>query len=346
MLRKIISILLCAALVMSCAFAAPVRDKRNVEGETDMLDTFVSLIAGGALMRAVPSYTENEQPPQKLVEGALVIGLYRFLLPRDENSADMTDTLTEADLAAYYQDIFASGSFIAYDQPTCSCISKNGSSYTFDYSDLEGNADIGAYIYNIESANGLVHIDADVFSAFYSGLNADDIPEDSLWWECGISMTVKADASSRFGYKLVSFEFTPAYNYGALYEWTIEGTEMYELVSPFAYAGSDINGETYVNEDGSASVLVHSEVLTGTDKLNTCLEIMREQHPDGIYSIDDWADEFTVELPGAYIICFVPESMDKVYTLTLTFPTENQEEYTLYGEFIRNSFWASGMALG
>lgn len=347
MMKKLMAVLLIFCLSCSCALAAPVRDMRDMAVQPDEgLTTLTALIGGAVLMRNVTALSQNETPSQPLVEGALLLGLFRFALPRtDEQPLDETETVSEAVLKTYYTDIFASGEFALWDTPECPCITKNGDSISFDFTDLEDDNYGGAEIYEIEQSGDDLIVKADLYTSIGNeGVPAANVPQSVLVWEGGLTLKIQPSAASRFGYQVVSFSTTAGYEDGAFSEWSVTEGENYSVTLPPML--EDQGNGVYKSADGLVTLTVETIPDTRTDKLNYYREQYEDSHAQARLLVEADMGYFTGETDGEYTICFATEDNDSVYRLTLTFPAERQAEFSFYGEIIRNSFYGYGLAMG
>ncbi len=347
-MKKLSALLLILCLCCSCALAAPVRDARDMAvEEDDNLSALVSLMGGAVLMRDVSSLSAGETPSQPLVEGALLLGLFRFVLPRvDEQPLDDVETVPVDILKTYYRDLFASGEFEAWDAPQCPCITRtDGSAFSFDFSDLEDDSYGGAKIYEITKSGNDLIVRADLYSSIGNeGVPAGDVPQSVLFWESGITLELQPSSASRFGYQVVSLTTTPAYENGAFSEWNVTEGEGYSMSLPQML--EDKGGDVYQSADGLVTLRVETITDTRSDRLSYYLEQYQSGHIDARVLAEADMGYFTGETDGEYTICFANEYSDSVYLLTLTFPAERQAEFSFYGEIIRNSFYGYGLAMG
>lgn len=355
MFKRLTGFILCISMVifsMTGAFAAPVRDARVMDVPADdSLRSLVSLYAGAALLRSVPALNEGEAPSEAYVEGVLLLGLSRIVLPRvDEDPLDDVETVPEDVLKTYYEELFASGVFQMPDAPSCPCITRNDDKLTFDLSMLEGDQEGGARIYAIKKDDNRLTVSADMFTAIgYAGEMVEDIPEDCLTWEAGMTLVLEKDGKSQFGYRLVSFSTTPAYLDGAVNAWQNLSAAGYSLTAPTFFSPNAVaqNGaNTYTSADGTAVLYVEAISDSRTEKLDYYRSLYEQSHADASLLVEADLNYFTGETAGEYTLLIAPEDGAYVYRVTLTFPAERQAEFSFYGEIIRNSFGGDGLANG
>lgn len=355
MFKRLTGLFLCLTLVFSCAvsFAAPVRDLKTMQVDADdSLRSLVSLYAGAALLRDVPALKEGEAPSAPFVEGVLLLGLNRIVLPRvDENPLDDVETVPQDVLSTYYEELFVSGAFVMPDSPSCPCITRNGDKLIFDFSQLQGDQTVGARIYSVTKEDSRIHVFADVYSTFYEGENAEDIPEDSITWETAMTLTLEKSQTSQFAYRLVSYETAPGYLDGALSEWRqVRGgsDHAYSALLPsiLQFVETENSADLYRTADGSASLSIETLSGTRSEKLDYYLSLYQSAHADASLIVEADLGYFTGEAAGEYTLCIAPENAGYAYRIVLTFPAERQAEFSFYGEIIRNSFGGDGLADG
>lgn len=344
-------ICLTLALVMICAssaLAAPVRDKQKMEVTVDSrFEELVSLYAGAAILRDVPSLKAGETPSQALVEGALLVGLESGVLPRSSGSSGSTDSLPLQTLKQFYSAMFVTGGYTPITAPTCPCITLGGNdSLTFDYSSLSEDTMAGAYIYATQRTADGVLVTADVYTApRFFGRGAEDIPEDSLTWETTMTLTFVKDDASLLGYRLAAYETTPGYLDGALSEWqTVTAAAGYTTSIPSVYQKT---GEgSYRTADGSATLTIEVDDAVRSEKLDYYLSRFRAAHAGATLTVEADLGYFTGVTDTSYTLCIAQENGARAYTVTLTYPKERAAEFSYYAEIIRNSFGGDDLAVG
>lgn len=80
--RTLLCLALSAVLLLGIAHAAPVRDERKLDIETDdSLTGFLSTVMSGAYLKDIGRLAEGEAPSQGLVEAVLGVYEYHMLGP-------------------------------------------------------------------------------------------------------------------------------------------------------------------------------------------------------------------------------------------------------------------------
>lgn len=354
-LRRFCSLFLAVCLVLSlapAALAAPTRDPQRAEVTLDPgLQTLVELALGAAVLRDVPALEEGDQPTQALVEGVLALGLYSLALPcQGEKLLDNRASLTEEEIADYYRLVFTAGQYARPDQSTCPCITLTEKGAEFDLEALRENPVIGAFIYSTAFDGETVQLQCDLYTYYgEAAQSAEALPEDALTWLCNARVSLRYAPDSAYGYTLNGFSLSDTYQDGMLYDWNaVENTE-YEysvsLPSILGLAEADPQHRTWQTADGDASVTI--DVITeGKTDYDAALSAFLLSHPGQTVTEEGEFSQFYAVGEGVFTLCIVPEELPWAYTLTLEFPPERQEEFTLYAEFIRNSMIAWGVSNG
>ena len=341
------------ALVLACAsaaaWAAPNRDPRQATEIDPALETAASLFGGAALLRDVYTVDAGEPVPQKMAEGALLLGYGRHLLPNADG--DPTDGIETADaetLNGLLAALFASPA-AAPETPTCPCITRTGDRYAFDITDVDMESAGGAYIFSAWTEDHRVYALADLYTAIaYFGEDMALIPEDCIAWVRTALFVFEPAADSPVGYKLVSMTAYPDWLDGALSEWELVLGEDYEVNLPnfFSLTDSGDDADVYAADGVDARITVQTVPAAGDDPLAAARDDYAAGHPDAVIVMEPALYHFTAETDGQYVLYVCPENADAMRVITLTFPRERQYEFSFYGEIVRNSFWCEGIGLG
>ena len=280
LIRQTLCVILALALLCSCAQAAPGRDMGKMDIKINQsLRAFVNLLGGACLLRDVRELRENEKPSEPFLEGVLLLGLSRGLLPRtDGEPADGTETLPVSDAEKMLSGLFACPDGVSFPQkPGCPCMKRIGDELTVDYHDVEASTSGGARIFSVRRDGQRLNVLADVFSSLASW-ETDPlvVAEDCLTWEYTVKLVLEEAASrgSPLDYRLVSMESYPEWGQGCLDNWRSVRKNSFSFIMPPAFsrwsegAAQDTGNAEYRFEtnDGSA-------VLTATVSQN------RSQHP-------------------------------------------------------------------
>ncbi|MBQ8081333.1 MAG: hypothetical protein IJ240_05475 [Clostridia bacterium] len=350
MIKRCLSVLLALTVLSlsAAALAAPSRDERTSVGNQALRDA-VSLFMGASLLRGVEGLNAGESPSQALIEGTLLLGFSRSILPSvDGDYADGTETVPDDVTEIYLSELFAAPAPIP-TQPTCPCITRQEGALYFDFTDLESESSVGAHIFSVTDNGSTVTVLADLFtSVAFAGEPIETLPEDGLNWEYTAQITLEKNSDSQFGYRLIGYRLSPEWLDGALVEWrTVSGAD-YEASIPSILTVDSLGGaeDTFATADGSASLVIRTLNGAGGDRLQAARNDYAASHPGARIVYQGEVNLFTGETSGEYTICFAPEGVDTVRLLTLSFPAERQDEFSFYGEIIRNAFWCDGLGNG
>ena len=361
-LRRILPVFLALALLCSCAQAAPARDVRRMELKAgENLRSLVSLFGAASLLRDVRSLGENETS-EPFLEGVLVLGLSRGLLPRtDDDPADGVETLTpEAARRTLSGLLGEKHTDSSFDRPTCPCISRKDGELTVDYRNMEAETAGGARIFSIQREGDRLSVMADVYVSLASWqTNPQEVAEDCLTWEYTARFVLaEAEPSGpdgvSFGYTLVSMDSFPEWEKGCLDDWRSVREDRFSFILPPFFSRwnteeSPVTGDktyTFASDDGQRLLTVTEEKAAANDPLGRFRTDVLAAHPDARVAMEPMLRYATAETSGEYDIVFAPKGSGEVFTFTMRFPAERQYEYSFIGEMIRNSFWCVGVPMG
>ena len=97
--------------------------------------------------------------------------------------------------------------------------------------------------------------------------------------------------------------------------------------------GGFVSGVRMRSEDaGAMSLTDYAQALTGETEGDMLVDVLEDIHL------------LTAQDAGMYVIVY--EGNGRFYSLTVTYPEEREAEFTLYAEFMRNSFVVDGEANG
>lgn len=207
---------------------------------------------------------------------------------------------------------------------------------------------MGLHIYALRDQDGLISLEGDLYLVAGMKVSPDDAPDDSLRWLCQFSAQLKRDAEAPGGFVLVGQQLSPVY---AAQSFVLlehpEETARFELMLPdFLQAPADLKAFPLVfsSPDGQAKLTLS---LLPMEDRNEESERARlsEAHPSLHFA---QAEEFGPSLEGAmpgYRVIQV-HGEDLIYCLELQYPPQLEAEYSLYYQFIRNSFVVSEIAVG
>lgn len=341
-MKKWICVLLSLSMILSAmpaALAAPVRDMGALEVTLEGgVQNLTDLMMSAAVLRGVEELKENEAPAAALVEGVMTVGLYRDMLPAQGK------TLTHAEIADLYNMIFTAGEYEKITKSQCPCVTVTENGLDFDFSALAENPAVGAHIYSAEFDGKDVSLLCDLYYTYEGAWDQtpEMLPDDALTWLCHGEVSLRYDPEKPFGYTVNAFKLSDDYQAGMLSDWvTVENTEFeYSVNLPPILGLAEDSPACMVWEtaDGSARLTVQGMKQDCTfDQM--LADFLTEAENEKITEHREFGF-FTAVGRGIYEMYVMPEGMDFYYVLTLMFPPEKQGEYTLYAEFITNSFTA------
>ncbi len=351
MKKQLLCLVVILALTLAMtAYAAPLRDQQPMQITVDGgLQAMVDLCMSAAVYRDVLSLPEADMPPQALVEGVMLVGIYTMTLPYEgEDLWENRATVSVEELSEYYAMIFTNGQYALPTASGCECITVDGTSLKFDMSSMDEMQNISAYIYASEFDGSVAVLKADLYSHYgFFNYHAADIPENELTWLANATITMKYDPISPYGYTLMGYEIGETYLDGCITDWQyIENAQQeYSATIPSIFVEQPGSGETlsFATADKAAGLTI--QTLDNTAHLS--LEAFAAQYKDkGVCTVDELFYCVSVVGDGQYTLIVAPQGADTAYQVQLTFPAGRQAEFVLYAELIRNSFVLWSMSNG
>ncbi len=210
--------------------------------------------------------------------------------------------------------------------------------------DYDENTYVGAYVYSCVEDGGCYVLECDV----YLEEGGDSLPlyavEEALSWLCDATLCIKRAGS---GYELVSCEVGEYYATQS-YVWTENADWGYAVNLPDIYtiSESDVYDYSFYTEDGTfvSGIRYRFEEAQGLT-LESYAEALSGESEGGMI-VTEYEDlpQITAQSSGMYLIVYAGE--DGFHSLTVTYPEDREAEFTLYGEFLRNSFTVEGQSNG
>ena len=208
--------------------------------------------------------------------------------------------------------------------------------------EYDGNTYVGAYVYSCVEDGGCYVLECDVYLEEGGDSLPLYAPEEAITWLCDATVCVRREGNE---YALVSCE-TGDYYASQRMVWVQEEgyavslPDMYAAYADDVYdyscydeAGNFLSGVRYRQEDAQGmSLAEYAQALTG------------ESEGDMIVDVQEDIGLLTAQDSGMYVIVYAGEGV--FHSLTLTYPEDREAEYTLYAEFMRNSFVVEGEANG
>lgn len=202
--------------------------------------------------------------------------------------------------------------------------------------EYDGNTYVGAYVFSCVEDGGCYVLECDV----YLEDGSDSLPEmaadEALTWLCDATVVLRRAGA---GYELVSCEVGDYYVAQA-YEVLENPIAGYAVMLPDVYAenANDVYDYSYYDEDGTfVSGVTYRAEASGGMTLDAYAQVLAgESNDDMDVTVREELALITAEAAGMYMIIY--EADDMFYSLTMVYPEAREAEFTLYAEFLRNSF--------
>lgn len=337
-MKRCFALLLSVVLVCSAtaALAAPVRDVAVMDITLDgtggaLLETVMS----AAVFRGIPELKPGEAPPAALAEGVLTMGLYRGYL--GEGGALTADQRAEACRAVFTSEVKP-----LTGTPECPCVTVTERGWDFDFSALKENPVVGVHVYYAALEGTDAHLLCDLYLCAENayGQAPETLPDEELTWLCGGEIDLRCAPEKPFGFTVSGYRLTDDYAAGELGEWrTVDNTEYeYSVNLPPVLGISDDTPACMVWETGDGQARLTVQGMEQDCTFDQMLEDFSAEMGEETVSEHRELGFFTAVGSGIFEMYVMPEGLTHYYVLTFIFPAERQEEFTLYAEFIGNSF--------
>lgn len=202
---------------------------------------------------------------------------------------------------------------------------------------------VGAYVYECVEEGGCFVLSCDIYLEY----NDDSLPEfaaeDALAWLCDATVCVKR---VKDGYECVKCDIGAYYQVES-FESFESADNGYEVTLPDFFAA---NGDGYdfscYDEDGAlvAGVTYRCEESSREDLAAYAAALGDEGDGEMRVDLELEIGMCTAHRAGVYVIVYADGGA--YYSLTLTYPPERDAEFSLYAEFMRNSFLVADMSNG
>lgn len=203
----------------------------------------------------------------------------------------------------------------------------------------DSNTYVGAYVYSCVEDGGCYVLECDV----YLEEGGDSLPEyaseNALTWLCDATVCVKRNGND---YELVSVE-TGDYYAATGMRVTVNAEKGFEVSLPETFAPASGGADYVYSEEDEviATVTYRFEEATGTSLADYAASLGGEGM---IVTVNEELEQATAQSAGMYLVITAGE--DGFHSLTLSYPAHREAEFTLYAEFMRNSFVVSGQSNG
>ncbi|MBO4836491.1 MAG: hypothetical protein J5564_02230 [Clostridia bacterium] len=208
--------------------------------------------------------------------------------------------------------------------------------------EYDENTYVGAQVYSCVEDGGCYVLECDVYLEDGSDTLPLFAPDDSITWLCDAAVYIKPTGDE---YELVSCDIGDYYMAKGMQEirnevYTVSIPDFYSADSNDIYdyscydeQGNFISGIRYRGEDAfDLNLVEYAQALAG------------EEADDLIVTLQESMGLLTAQDSGLYMIVYA--GGETFHSLTLTYPEDREAEFTLYGEFMRNSFLVEGEANG
>ncbi len=344
-MKKFAICLLVITLLVPGALAATTRETQShalSDAELIQIRPLVDAFAYAATLKGVPSLAPGEAPPQALIEGVFLRALERgALMTNGERPANVT--LTGAQLADMFRQAFTHGQYPGIQAPMCPCITASGDGLAFDLSDAD-TVYVGAHVYASEETQGGVTLHCDLYSMDDYDAMPDDVPDEALVWLSGAEFALARDEQAPYGFTVSGYAIGQAYQAQALYPYENEALG-FELFIPDIFMSNLTESETGFTAqapDGAASLAF---TCTNEPSAMDVAEYAASLQAAGytVETHEEWS--FLVwRGEGESGMRYILEDMTAQYVMS--YPPERALEFTLYAEFMNNSFNLTELSVG
>ena len=204
------------------------------------------------------------------------------------------------------------------------------------------NTYVGAYAYACVEDGGCYVLECDVYLEDGGDSLPQFAPEETLTWLCDATVCVRREGS---GYQLVSCEIGDYYR--SQHAATAYG-DGFALTLPDIYTANDqdVYDWSYYDENGDfvSGIRYRCEDALGMELDEYAQALIGESEGDMIVNVNAAIDQITAQDSGLYVIVTAGEGV--FHSLTVTYPEDREAEFTLYAEFLRNSFVVEGEGNG
>ncbi len=342
-MKRGIALLLVLALMLAlpAAQAAPARTLGAMDldaAQLQQLQPMLDGLAQAAWQQGVLSWQPGEAPPQKLQEGVLLAEARRT--HPGENGV----LLDQQQAHSLYGSFFALEGYQPLAQPGDARIqvTENGYQLTLD----QGADAVGAYVYEVRrTLDDSLHLRADIYQMHDIQGSVEEAPEDSLTWLCGMDATLRQQEGQPDHWVATGLQLTPAYAAQNLRPYLGDG---FALAVPDFFAedsAAQPNGVRFVAQGVEATLTVE-RLTADVESEQALMQQLAQQNAAFAFSrqFDDLSGAILARAPGD--LAFALLAGDDAWVLRLRFPEEREREYSLYFEFLCNSFLVDEVTVG
>ena len=198
---------------------------------------------------------------------------------------------------------------------------------------------VGALVYSCVEDGGCYVLECDVYAEDAGDSLPAFAPDDAITWLCDATVCVKRAGD---GYELISCETGDYYAFGGM---VMTEAGAYSVSLPDLYAAhNDAYDYSCYDAAGNfvSGVRYRAEAADGL----TLQEYVRRLTGEDAWILNELPEVnmITAQDAGMYVIVY--SGADMFHSLTVTYPEARAAEFTLYCEFMRNSFVVEGEVNG
>ncbi len=208
--------------------------------------------------------------------------------------------------------------------------------------DYDDNTYIGAAVYSCVEDGGCYVAECDVYAEDGGDSLPQYAPDAAITWLCDATVCFRRAGD---GYELVSCDTGDYYAFGGMQTVEADG---YTVSLPDLYArrDGDMYDYSYYAADGAfvSGIRYRTEAAEGRSRADYARSLAGGEGESMLVNDLSGINMTTVQDTGMYVIVYGGE--DAFHSLVVTYPEEREAEFTLYCEFIRNSFVVDGEVNG
>lgn len=208
--------------------------------------------------------------------------------------------------------------------------------------EYDENTYVGAYVYACVEDGGCYVLECDVYLEDGGDTLPQFAPDEALTWLCPATVCVQRAGND---YALIACDIGEYY---AAARTVSVRTAQYSMSLPevFTVNPQDVYDYSYYDDEGRfvSGLRYRCEEAAGMGLAEYAAALTGESEGDMIVRLQEDLALLTAQASGMYVIVFAGEGA--FHSLTLTYPADREAEFTLYAEFMRNSFVVEGETNG
>lgn len=208
--------------------------------------------------------------------------------------------------------------------------------------EYDDNTYIGALAYSCVEDGGCYVLECDVYAEDGGDSLPHYAPDEAITWLCDATVCVKRAGEQ---YELVSCEIGDYYAFGGMVMMEADDFSV-SLPDLYTVNDEDVYDFSYYDDKG--------ELISGVRyRVEDALDLNRAEYARQLLGIDEDTlilndlpdvNMLTAQDTGVYVIVYSGDG--QYHSLTITYPEAREAEFTLYAEFMRNSFVVAGEVNG